>query len=84
MSWSTTGWNSMAAKARSRRVRKVDCGPDVSGPCDCRTAVLRAFESMLVSGATTPTALDVAARVYTAITIPRRRPSTPSGPSKLG
>lgn len=54
----------MAAKSQPDRFRKVDCGPDHTGPCDCRTAVLRAFQGMLVSGSTQPTALDVAARVY--------------------
>lgn len=54
----------MAAKSKPDRFRMVDCGPEHTGPCDCRTAVLRAFQSMLVSGSTRPTALDVAARVY--------------------
>ena len=59
----------MAAKRRNRlivRSSPVLCGPDdeSDAACSCRVAVMRAYTSMLTSGAPRTVALDAAVRVY--------------------
>ena len=41
------------------------CGPDDDGSrCDCRSAVTRAYRSLLVSGTSPTIALEAATRIY--------------------
>lgn len=59
----------MAGRRGSRSGRawlgSEPCGPEPQGPpCDCRTAVRRAYDGMLAAGTPASQALTVAIRVY--------------------
>lgn len=52
------------SKDAGTRWRRVNCAGLEAPGCDCRTAVRRAFDGMLVSSQSTSRALDVALTVY--------------------
>lgn len=50
--------------AASRKSERLDCGVPGDPDCACRTAVVRAFDGMMRSGASYDSALAVAHRVF--------------------
>lgn len=53
----------IAPRGESRRAET--CGPyDDGSRCDCRSAVTRAYRSLLVSGTSPTIALEAATRIY--------------------
>ncbi len=50
-------------RARALSRRDENC-LELIGPCDCRTAVVRAYHGMLESGTAQTVAMGVATRVY--------------------